>query len=462
MNGKRLVAPLCALLAVALLAGGCGKRSETGERGPAATPVPSATAMAADMCAEHGVLEAICTRCHPRLIPVFQAKGDWCPEHGFPMSVCPVHHPERGGRPLVEVAGDEAPATGTMVRFRSPEIARDAGIETAPAVEGTEGAAVLATATLVADASHVAVVNPRAAGVVREIRADLGTRVARGAPLAVLESSAVGAERSRLQAARARAAAAEANHRREKELYEKGVSALREVEEAEREWEAAKAEVAAASAGLGMVGAADGDAGSYVLSAPIAGVITRRSATVGTLVDTDDTLFEIVDTAALWADIDIPEMQAARVMPGQRVVLTVDGLPGREFHGTVEFVSPVVDPQTRTVRARAAVANRDGALRANTYARSRILDPGAGSVLVPSSAVQDARGVKIVFVQLAPDAYETRRVRVTPAAGGMVAVASGVRPSDRVVTTGSFLLKTETLKESIGAGCCEVEPPKKK
>jgi cobalt-zinc-cadmium efflux system membrane fusion protein len=296
--------------------------------------------------------------------------------------------------------------------------------------------------------------------VVREIRADLGSRVVRGTPLAVLESSVVGEERSKLRAARARATVAEANHRRQRELNQRGVSPQREVDDAVREWEAAKAEVAAAEAALGMIGAADGEGGSYVLTAPIAGVVTRRTATVGTLVDLDDALFEIVDTATLWAEIDIPERDAPRVEPGRRVVMHVDGLPGREFHGTVEFVSPVIDRETRTAKARAAVANRDGALRANMYARARILDPRAAGVVVPRAAVQDARGVAIVFVQLAPDMYETRRVRSVPAANGMVAV-SDVRPNERVVTTGSFLLKTETLKESIGAGCCEVEPPKR-
>ena len=79
----------------------------------------------------------------------------------------------------------------------------------------------------------MAVVNPRAAGVVREIHADQGSRVSRGSPLAVLESSAVGEERSRLLTARARAAVAESNWRRQQDLYKQGVSAKKEAEEAE-------------------------------------------------------------------------------------------------------------------------------------------------------------------------------------------------------------------------------------
>ena len=451
---------LIGALLIGSLMAGCGQRAEV-ESEARSTPTAEAT-VASDMCAEHGVLEAICTKHHPKLIPVFQAKGDWCPEHGFPMSVCPIHHPERGGRPEAQVAIDEAPASGTRIRFRTLQAAKDAGIETVAASEGMEGAGVFATATLVADASHMAVVNAHAAGVVRSIQADLGSRVTRGARLATLESSEVGEDRSRLQAAQARASVAEANYRREKALFEKGVSSQRDAQEAEREWTAAKAEVSAASGALGMIGTLEGSAGTYVLRSPIAGTVTKRTATVGTLVHTEDALFEIVDTAQLWAEIDVPELHVPRVRAGQRVVLEVNGLPGREFAGTLKFVSPSIDPATRTAKARAAFSNRDGALRANMFAKARIIDDAnRPAVLIPKAAVQDAKGVQIVFVQLAPDAYEARRVRTTPATHNMVAVTADVRPGDRVVTTGSFLLKTETLKESIGAGCCEVEAPKK-
>ncbi len=449
------------LLLAPLLMSGCGQKADD-ETQAASTSAVATAAVAEGMCAEHGVLEAICTKCNPKLIPVFQAKGDWCAEHGFPMSVCPTHHPERGGRPEASVAIDEAPASGTLVRFRTMQAAKDAGIETVAAAKGMEGAGVLATATLVADAAHMAVINSRVVGVVREIRADLGSRVARGALLAILESSAVGEDRSRLQTANARASVAEANHRREQELYEKGVSALREVQEAEREWTAARAEVAAATGALGMIGTTAGPAGTYELRTPIAGTVIKRTATVGTLVNTDNALFEIVDTAKLWAEIDVPEAHVSRVRTGQRVVVQVDGLAGREFTGIIQFVSPSIDPQTRTAKARAAIANRDGALRANMFARARIIDDAnRTAVLVPKSAVQDAKGVQLVFVQLAPDSYEARRVRTTPADHNMVAIAADIRPGERIVTTGSFLLKTETLKESIGAGCCEIEAPKK-
>lgn len=104
-------------LIAALSASGCeAKPSSTAENSTA-----SAASKEGELCEEHGVLEAVCTKCNPKLIAVFQAKGDWCEEHGFPMSFCPIHHPERAGRPAADVKADGAPPHGTKVRFKTKE-----------------------------------------------------------------------------------------------------------------------------------------------------------------------------------------------------------------------------------------------------------------------------------------------------------------------------------------------------
>jgi cobalt-zinc-cadmium efflux system membrane fusion protein len=182
---------------------------------------------------------------------------------------------------------------------------------------------------------------------------------------------------------------------------------------------------------------------------------------VGTLVDQEETIFEIMDTSSLWAEIDIPEAHAGEISVGQSVTIEVDGTPPLAYEARVQYVAPQVDPRTRTVRARAAVPNKDGRLRANTYARARFSHSyPKGAVIVPREAVQDAKGVQIAFVPIAVDEYETRRIRAAALNDQVMAVTSGLTPGESVVTTGSFLLKTETLKGSIGAGCCEVEAPK--
>jgi cobalt-zinc-cadmium efflux system membrane fusion protein len=140
------------------------------------------------------------------------------------------------------------------------------------------------------------------------------------------------------------------------------------------------------------------------------------------------------------------------------VSITIDGLGDREFKGTLSYVAPEIDRHTRTAKGRVALGNSDGALRANMFGRARIATTATrNTVLVPRAAVQRARGAHLVFVKLEEDVYETRRVQVLHGNGEWVTISGRVAPGDEVVTEGSFLLKTETLKESIGAGCCDVE-----
>ncbi|HEU4535222.1 MAG TPA: efflux RND transporter periplasmic adaptor subunit, partial [Polyangiaceae bacterium] len=177
----------CALLVVAsALALGCGRGAPDQAAAHDAKAGPAKPAAEGAMCAEHGVLEAVCTKCNPKLIPVFRAKGDWCAEHGFPESFCPTCHPERGGKPAKSVAGDDAPADGTKVKLKTEDVARWAGIRTVPAVAAPEGRVVSATVQIAYDATRVAEVNARSAGVVRKLLVDVGARVEAGAALAVL------------------------------------------------------------------------------------------------------------------------------------------------------------------------------------------------------------------------------------------------------------------------------------
>jgi cobalt-zinc-cadmium efflux system membrane fusion protein len=446
-----------ALAAIVILGTACGSESPpTTARDPSAREAPPAAADGA-MCAEHGVLLALCTKHNPKLIPVFQAKGDWCAEHGFPESICPICHPERGGKPAAEIASDDAPADGTKIRFKTRDTARLAGLETAVAAPTTGTSGLAVTARLVHDATRVAVVNARAPGVVRAVKADVGTTVRKGAPLAIVQSAAVGGDRSRLGAARTRVRIADETFRREQGLYQQRISAQKDMLEAQNELEQARADLAAIESSLALVGGGSA-AGTYTVTAPIAGVVTRRDVTAGNSVGIEDPLFQVVDTSAVWAELDVPDGELAAVRPGQTVTLTVDGLGERTFTGPITFIAPEIDPTTRTAHARVPLANPDGALRANMFASARIaVSAAATRVTVPRAAVQHARGAALVFVRIADDQYETRRVTIGSSEGDRVEITKGLRAGETVVTAGSFLLKTETLKDSIGAGCCEAD-----
>jgi len=120
-----------------------------------------------------------------------------------------------------------------------------------------------------------------------------------------------------------------------------------------------------------------------------------------------------------------------------------------------------VDAQTRTLKARAELANPDGLLRAGMFARAIITEAKEDPVLVVSKeAVQWEGCCNVVFVRRSDVLFEPRKVRLGCEIDGFLEVQDGLSDGEEIVTTGSFALKTEILKGSIGAGCCEVQPGK--
>jgi membrane fusion protein, heavy metal efflux system len=441
---------------VALLAGALACSADGGPRKEGADE-KSAPAEDA-LCEEHGVLEAVCTKCNPALVAVFKAKGDWCDEHGFPESFCPICHPERGGRPAADVSSDGAPADGTKIRFKRKDTAELAGIETVKAVLGKSTTEIPATVRITYDATKVAEINARARGVVRSLAVDVGSKVKKGDKLLVIDSPEVGANRARLESTQAAVEAAREDYERKQKLVNENLVARKELVTAKKDLAAARAEHRAVAAELSVMGVGGGGAGSYTLTAPLGGVVTERTATIGKLVESEQILLRVVDTSSVWAELDVAETALAKVSAGQAVTITFGSLPERSFEGRIDYLAPEIDPHTRTAHARVPLLNTDGALRAEMFGDAHIAASAERpSVLVPASAIQRAKKVELAFVKLAEGEYETRRVTVGEREGDLVEVVKGLRPGEEVVTTGSFLLKTETLKESIGAGCCETD-----
>jgi cobalt-zinc-cadmium efflux system membrane fusion protein len=129
----------------------------------------------------------------------------------------------------------------------------------------------------------------------------------------------------------------------------------------------------------------------------------------------------------------------------------------RAASARIDFVAPVLDPHTRTARARATLANDDGSFRLNSRVMVRVALASGGGASVPIAALQRIAPHDVVFVRRAPDEFELRRVSVTSRDADRALVSAGLAGGEPIATTGSFLLKTEVQKASIGSGCCEVE-----
>lgn len=403
-------------------------------------------------CREHAVPESMCTKCHPDLVAEFIAKGDFCREHGFPESVCPRCHPE-----LAEKVGLKAtfPEPGTKVRLASEELVKAAGIETAVAEEKPFAESLEVVGRVTFNQNRLAQISSRGEARIADVRVDVGDDVRAGQSLVVVESASAGEDRARLSAAQAAVQAAKAALQRRESLQ--GIASQREVEEARRDVATAQAEVDAASAALRASGA-DPNAsagGRLVLTAPFAGTVVARDAVAGRNVAGGHVLVEVADIQTMWAELEIPEESALFVKPEQRVLLQFEGAKQKR-EAKISRVAASVDPATRTVRARVELDNKDRSLKAGLFFRAQIeLSGTKGAVLVPKEAVQTAEGQRLVFVDRGGGVFDPIPVQVGQHTSTSIEITSGLEPGALVVTAGAFLLKTEVLKDSIGAGCAD-------
>lgn len=432
---------LAVLLVLPLLAWACTESS---------APVASPSAghekhdeEAHDWCAEHGLPESMCTRCNPSLVARFVEAGDYCRDHGYPQSACPICK-----------ATSPFPVPGLVVRLASARTAEEAGIETAQAARRPFGASIEVVGTIAFDPNARADLAAPDPAIIERVHVDLGDRVEKGDPLITLRSSAVGAQRADLDAARTAHATANERLARERRLYEKGLGARADLEAAERAEADARAALRSARSALQIAGSGNAT-GSWTLRAPLAGAVIERRGTAGSLVAAGETLIAVADPARLRAELAIPEAHAPDVRPGQQVVLELAG--GRTLLAQLDAVGAVVDPRTRTVSARASLDGSDGSLKGGAFVRARIATGAPREeVVIPRSAVQQVEGKSIVFVQEGPATFRPVAVSLGAASGDAVSIARGLRGGEQVVTTGSFLLATETRRDAIGAGCCEV------
>ncbi len=446
-------------------------------------------------CPEHGVPEALCAQCNPALIPGFKAEGDWCAGHGVPESQCTICNPDlpplhpssmESAPPLPpvqlvrmpELPRNQRPLSVTCrtntlrVQFQSPEVASAAGLEYARVESRGVTQTILCNTEIVYDGNRYAHLASRAPGVVREVRKDLGQAVAAGEALTIVDSADLGTAKAEYLQAVAFVSLWERNYAREERLLESKVGTERDILEAEIGLAESRIALSKTFQRLRNLGLSDAqiedvsrrqDTSSLLpLLAPFPGVVVERSAVAGEVVDTQKPLLNIADVSQMWAMLDIYESDVPKVRNGQSVVFEAEGLPGEQRGGRVTWISSHVDRRTRTLKVRAEIANPDGLLRSGMFGKAIITVRGNEAALfVPKESVQWEGCCNVVFVKRSEVVFEPSKVQLGYETDRFFVVERGVSEGDEIVTTGSFLLKTEILKGSIGAGCCEVEPGKR-
>ena len=187
------------------------------------------------------------------------------------------------------------------------------------------------------------------------------------------------------------------------------------------------------------------------LKAPIDGVIIERKATTGELVDKARVIYTISDPTQLWVIADVKERDIAAVKVGQDAAFTVLAYPQDKFPGKVILLGNEVEPASRTLEVRIAVDNADGRLKSGMFADVGITTTVLENVLlIPDSALQTDGDDQIAFVALDDNRFEKRLLKLGEEQEGRVQVLDGVKAGEKIVTEGSFILKSEMLKGEMG------------
>src|SRR6266566_465833 len=289
-----------------------------------------------------------------------------------------------------------SPKTGAA----KSESAQSHAIETETVAPQPIAGTILATGKILVSENRVAVIGPVHEGRLVRLYVGQGSKVKKGQKLADLESADIDqAEADYLKAlsdyenARRTSAAevkfAQATYDRTKMLFEKTITAGKNLQAAEHDLEVAKASAAntvastkaaliAARRHLLILGLKSSDVDALVskpdlaavfsLTSPIEGIVVERNATIGATVGTDANVFKIIDTSSVWIDANVFEKDLERVRLGQEVKVAVPAFPGVNFSGKVILVSSVVDPETRSVKVRTEVPNPDGRLKPDMFA----------------------------------------------------------------------------------------------
>lgn len=287
---------------------------------------------------------------------------------------------------------------------------------------------------------------PAFAGRVSTIRADVGQTVKPGTVLATLASPEFGQAQSDTVRAEADARLTAQALQRQRELFEAGIVARKELEQAEAEAERARAEADRAGARTRLYGSRRGVDQQLTLSAGMAGVVVERNVNPGQEIRPElagagvPALFVVTDPSTLWVQIDAREADVGVVQPGATFTLTLPALNGQTVEGRVINAADFIDPQSRTIKIRGQVANPQRLLKAEMLASARFERRFSAGVAVPATAVLLHGAAHQVFVQTRPGVFEPRTVTLAHEGAKEVVIASGLQSDEQVVSENVLLL----------------------
>lgn len=332
--------------------------------------------------------------------------------------------------------GEEPPAKAGTVKISLDKV-QLLGVRTEPAAERELRRAVQAVGTIQANERMLYKVTPRFEGWIEKLQVNTtGQAVTRGQPLMeVYSPELLTAQEEYLIALRAIEESRASGPEAQAVMQRMAEGVLRRL----HNWGIAQSELETLRQ--------EGKARQLLTyRSPAAGVVLQKPSVQGMRFMPGETLYEIADLSVVWLVAEVFERDLGQVKVGQQARLRILAYPEREFAGKVVFVSPTLEPDTRTARVRVELANPGGLLKPSMYGSVDLVGGHArGKALaVPDSAVLDSGTRQLVLVQRGEGLFEPRTVKLGMRAEGYVEVIDGVAAGESVVVRANFLIDAES------------------
>jgi len=337
-----------------------------------------------------------------------------------------------------------------------------AGIKTAPVRSEAAAGTISVPGTITSNAYGETKVNALVGGIARRVGVELGQAVTRGQALAVVFSNELAEAQMKYLSMQAMYTADHQKLDRTEQLVSVGAASRKELEEVTATHHAHETELAAARQRLYLLGltAEQVDAlrdasqvvSEVIVTAPGDGTVIARTVNPGQVVGAGQELFTVTDLATVWVIGDLYEKDFGSVRVGSEAIVTVPAAPRETLRARVTYIDPRLDAATRTAKVRVEVPNRGGHLRLGMYVSVAFQAAwDQRRTLLPKSAVQMLGERAVVYVPVADGGrFAERVVTLGPAVGDLVEVLDGVKPGERVVIEGSFLLRAEAGRTRSG------------
>jgi len=357
----------------------------------------------------------------------------------------------------IDPAG-KTPATQSLVTL-SPEAIKSAGIEVVPVEPRPASRVMRFTGTVEANEQATQQVTPLVSGRVDQVHITPGDRVAAGELLAIISSSEVAEMHGKLLEAQARQNLAASTLKRTRRLDALGATAGKDLAAAEAEAQTADLEVRHLQESLRAVGAVSESPAHSIAAvearSPIGGVVTERLVNPGSGVEPGKPLFTIANLSTVWVIANVPESQISMLQAGAVAEVSAAALGDKTARGTVSYIDPNLNEQTRSARVRVSLENPHELLKVGMFCEVAITlaESSTGAALMVDEAALQRLGDKlVVFVEKGEGRFELREVNVGEKIDGHRLLLGGLSPGERIVVNGSFVLKSQLLKSQFAEG----------